>query len=114
MHGTMEKQKIDMFMMMNAKKFPPAALADVKQRLEKLDDDKIYVMESITFWDPTLILIIAIFLGWERFFLDDILLGVLKVLTCYGLGIWWLVDLFTASDRARQYNYKRFVMATSF
>lgn len=99
--------------MSNATKFEPAALISIKAKLEKMSDDKIIALASINYIDPTLILVIAILLGWERLFLDDIALGILKILTCYGLGIWWLIDLFSATRRAKEYNYQRFTAAAA-
>ena len=99
---------IQAFMMKNGECFDFAALQDVQQRLEALDDAKGAYMMSLSFQSPTLILILAILLGWERFFLDDIAMGVVKVLTCQGLGIWWLVDIFSAKRRACAYNYELF------
>lgn len=105
----MEKQKVDAFMAINSRKFKPELLRDVKQKLETLPDDAYGILSSQTYWDPSIILVIAIFLGWERLFLDDVALGVLKIITCYGLGVWWLVDLFTANSRAMNYNYNKFL-----
>lgn len=57
-------------------------------------------------------LLVSIFLGQlgiDRFMLGDIGLGVLKLITAGGCGIWWLVDLFSVQDRTREYNYKKFI-----
>ena len=110
----MQKEKIDMFMMVNADKFSPMAIPSIREKLEKMEDDQIYMLQSGVFRNTTLILVIAIFLGWERFFLDDIGLGILKVLTCYGAGIWWLIDMFTAIERTQKYNYRKFMELATY
>ncbi len=110
----MDKNKVDFFIASNSDKFEPAALMSVKDALDKMTDEQFVMMSAIEYRNPTVILLIAIFLGWERFWLDDVGMGVLKILTCYGLGIWWLVDLFTAMDRAKRYNFKKFMQTTSF
>ena len=41
-------------------------------------------------------LILSIFLGelgFDRFYLGYIGTGILKLITCGGFGIWWLIDL---------------------
>jgi TM2 domain-containing membrane protein YozV len=41
-------------------------------------------------------LLLSIFLGSlgvDRFYTGHTLLGVLKLITCGGLGIWWLIDV---------------------
>jgi len=108
----MEQQKIDMFVGMNVENFTPMDLMTVKQKLEQMDDSKFYLVQGTEFQKPSIILIIAILLGWERFFLDDVGLGILKVITGCGCGIWWLVDIFTAKDRAKKYNFKKFTQVT--
>ena len=45
-------------------------------------------------WMVTLILSILVGgLGIDRFYTGSILLGVLKLVTLGGLGLWWLIDL---------------------
>lgn len=104
----MEQNKVDMFIGMNAENFTPQDLMVVKQKMEQMDDSKFFLIQGISFQKPSTILLIAILLGWERFFLDDIALGILKVLTCYGCGIWWLIDIFSAKERAQKYNMQKF------
>ena len=51
-------------------------------------------MNSEKDWVITLILAILVgSLGIDRFYTGSILLGVLKLVTLGGLGLWWLIDL---------------------
>lgn len=109
----MEKSKVDFFLAANSDKFEPSALMQVKEILGKANENELMALSSVSYWNPTIILVIAIFLGWERLFLNDIGLGILKIVTCYGCGIWWLIDLFTAVDRTKKYNFKKFMEAAA-
>ena len=56
-------------------------------------------------------LIISIFLGGlgvDRFMLGETGIGVVKLITAGGLGIWWLIDLFSIENKTREYNMKLF------
>jgi TM2 domain-containing membrane protein YozV len=46
-------------------------------------------------------------LGIDRFMLGDTGLGIAKLLTCGGFGIWTIVDLFTVMGRSRDYNFNK-------
>jgi len=57
--------------------------------------------------DPTTILMISIFLGGvgiDRFVLGQTLLGVLKLLTLSGCGVWWFIDLFLIMGATKDIN----------
>ena len=46
--------------------------------------------------DKTTAIILSIFLGWlgvDRFYLGYAGLGILKLLTCGGWGVWWVIDI---------------------
>ncbi|MCL2560961.1 MAG: TM2 domain-containing protein [Rikenellaceae bacterium] len=108
----MEQSKVDLWLMVNAGKFPPESLPFVREQLERMPDNRLLMLQAVDLRDTTMILVIAIFLGWERFWLNDVGLGILKILTCQGLGIWWLVDIFTATNRTRKYNLQKFMSLT--
>ncbi|MBR1871953.1 MAG: TM2 domain-containing protein [Bacteroidales bacterium] len=104
----MSPELIQSFMLKNGECFDLMTIPEIQKRLGELDDSKAPMLMGLGLQNPTLILLLAILFGWERFFLDDIALGIVKVITCYGCGIWWLVDIFTAKKRTYEYNYKRF------
>jgi TM2 domain-containing membrane protein YozV len=57
--------------------------------------------------NPTTIFGFPVYLGMfgmDRFLLGNILLGLIKLLTAGGLGIWYLVDLFLVTGLARKKN----------
>lgn len=104
----MKPELVQAFLMKNGECFDTMVVQDIQNKLADLDDTKGALLMSLNLQNPTVMLIIAIVLGWERFFLDDIGLGIVKVITCYGCGIWWLVDIFSAQRRTHEYNYKKF------
>lgn len=108
----MEKEKINQFIMVNGKFFPEMMIGEVKQKLESLDESKETVLMATEWKNPTVAFLFAFFLGGlgiDRFWLGDTGLGVVKIITCAGAGIWGLIDLFTVGKRTREYNYKKFM-----
>ena len=110
----MEKSKVDMFIGMNAENFNPQDLIIIKDKLLLMEDDKFFMVQGAEFQKPSTIFLIAILLGWERFWLDDIALSIVKIITFQGCMVWWLVDVISAKDRAKKYNFKKFTQLTSY
>ena len=106
----MESQKVDMFIMTNAKFFESHHVAAIRERLIAMDDSKWALISTIQFKDPTTSLIISILagaLGIDRFMIGDTGLGVGKLLTCGGLGIWTIIDWFMIPSATREKNIQK-------
>lgn len=107
----MDSQKVDMFMMMNSKFFEAHHLGAIRERLTSLDESKASTVQMIQFKDPTIVLIISILiggLGIDRFYIGDTGLGIGKLLTCGGLGIWTIIDWFLIMGATREKNMETF------
>lgn len=104
----MDKQKIDLYLTTNAKYFEASAIPIIRGKLEKADENTLLTVQACELKDPTLILILSIFLGSlgiDRFMIGDIGMGVLKLLTLGGCGIISIIDWFLISKRTKQKNF---------
>ena len=57
--------------------------------------------------DPVTILVISIFLGGigvDRFVLGQTVIGLLKLLTAGGCGLWWFIDCFLTMGATKETN----------
>ncbi|KOS04874.1 hypothetical protein AM493_01575 [Flavobacterium akiainvivens] len=109
----MDSQKVDMYLMTNAKFFSPAHINFIRERLLAADDSKWGLINSVDVKDPTTVLIVSIFVGYlgiDRFMIGDTGLGIGKLLTGGGCGIWALVDWFLIQDATRQKNMEKLQM----
>lgn len=104
----MDANKLDMYFAANSKYFPIEKMALLRDKMASVDDSRYAIMSSVELKDPTTILLISIFLGSlgiDRFMLKDTGMGVLKLLTGGLCGILTIIDWFTISKKAREYNY---------
>lgn len=107
----MEQNKIDMFVSTSSDKFPGDKLGIIQSQLEKTDDKKFLSIQSANYKSPTTLLIVSIFLGGlgvDRFMLGQSGMGIGKLLTCGGFGLWWLIDLFIIMGEAKKHNFYTF------
>jgi TM2 domain-containing membrane protein YozV len=103
----MDSNKVDMFIMSNAKFFESHQVNMIREKLLAADDTKWAMISTQQYKDPTTILIVSILagnLGIDRFMIGDTGLGVGKLLTCGGLGIWAIVDWFLIQKATREKN----------
>lgn len=106
----MEQQKVDMFLMTNGKFFPEEKIMFIRERLLAMDDTKAALMMSIQFKDPTIALVLSLLIGAygvDRFYIGDTGVGIGKLLTCGGFGIWAIIDWFLIMGATREKNFDR-------
>lgn len=106
----MEQQKLDMYVLGNQKYFPAEKVMYLKEKLKDIDDDKFALLSTVELKDPTVNLIISIFLGGlgvDRFMLGDTGMGILKLLTGGVCGIMTIVDWFTVTKKTKEKNFNQ-------
>ncbi len=109
----MDAQKVDIFLTTNRKLFPASKLPLIREKLLAADEGKYIVVQSLDHKDPTVVLIISLFLGSlgiDRFMLGDVGIGILKLLTGGVCGILTIIDWFTVMNKAREKNYQELML----
>ncbi|EJX00534.1 TM2 domain containing protein [gut metagenome] len=96
--------------MANNKFFHDYQISAIRELLMAADDSKWTLIQTLQFKDPTIALIISLIggsLGIDRFFIGNMGLGVAKLITCGGFGIWAVVDWFLIMGATRNANMQK-------
>ena len=110
----MDMQKVDFFMIQNRGRFKAQDAMIIREKLLALDDSKQQAIFMVELKDPTIMLIISIFLGYlgiDRFMLGDVPMGILKLLTCGLCGILVIIDWIQIMDRTKEKNFQELCLA---
>ncbi|KGL52709.1 MULTISPECIES: TM2 domain-containing protein [Porphyromonas] len=103
----MDQQRLDYYILSISKYIEPYALNELREHLSSRDDSVLSRLQGIELRDPMIMLVISILggtLGIDRFMLGQVGLGVLKLLTGGGCGIWTIIDWFLVSQNTKEYN----------
>ena len=107
--NTVNPDFVQQYIMANANFFPEGSVNELGARLSKLSQNQFNAIQGIQLKDPMIMLLLSLFLGgWgvDRFLLKEIGLGVVKLLTCGGCGIWTIIDWFLIMNKTREFNQK--------
>jgi TM2 domain-containing membrane protein YozV len=113
----MNQQSIDLFMAINANKFPEESQMAIREILVNADDTKASIIQATPYQDPTTLLIVSVAagsLGIDRFMLGHVGLGIAKLITLGGCGIWHIVDIFLISRATKEVNYEKLRSITMY
>jgi TM2 domain-containing membrane protein YozV len=102
-----------MYLMSNTKNFEGFQIMALRDMLLQAEDSRFISLQSADLKDPTTMLIVSLVagsLGIDRFLIGDTGLGLAKLLTCGGFGIWAIVDWFLIMGRTREKNMEKVQM----
>lgn len=103
-------EQTNMLLMAYSKYFPEESIMMLKLRFDLMDESKKSFMYALKFKDPFTALILSLLvgsLGIDRFYIGDTGLGIAKLLTCGGCGIWTIVDYFLIMKRTKEKNFEK-------
>lgn len=104
--------KSNMLLMTYGKYFPDESLMMIKEKFDAMDESKTSILYTLPLKDPTMALILSIVaggLGVDRFYIGDTGLGIAKLLTCGGCGIWTIIDYFLIMKVTKEKNFEKFI-----
>ena len=107
----------NMLLVNAAKYFPEVNMPSIREALEHMEPQKANMILAQDYKDPTIALIISAIIGAygiDRFYIGDIGLGVGKLITGGGCGIWALIDLFLIMGATKEKNYQKFIQNVNF
>lgn len=96
--------------MTNQKYFPAEKMVYLREKLGTMDENKFALLSSLELKDPTVMLVVSIFLGSlgiDRFMLGDTGMGVLKLLTGGCCGILTIIDWCTIMNKTKEQNFNK-------
>lgn len=110
----MDEQRIRQLLAIYADKLPPMSMDFLVGRIQnaRIDENSLQIALN-QLKDPTISLLLSILVGTvgaDRFYIGDIGLGIGKLITGGGCGIWWLIDIFMIMDATRRKNYESLLM----
>lgn len=100
------------YLAINADKFPQESINSVQQSISNLSAQQQLALNTLNLKDPTLALLLSFFfgtLGVDRFYIGNIMLGILKLITVGGFGIWTIIDWFIMMKTTRQQNLQKLI-----
>ena len=92
-------------------------MPSIREALEHMEPQKANMILAQDYKDPTIALIISAIIGAygiDRFYIGDTMMGILKLLTAGGCGIWWIIDIFLIMGATKEKNYQKFVQSASY
>lgn len=98
---------VNTYLAINATKYPSESMGQISSILKSLNQNQATTLAGLNIKDPTLALLLSFFFGSfgvDRFYIGNIFLGILKLITIGGFGIWTIIDWFIIMKTTRKQN----------
>lgn len=108
----MDSKSVESFLLHNAGCFDEYDVPRIAEGLARVPDEAALKVLGSEFKKPYIAMVLSVVggaLGVDRFYLGQTTLGVFKLLTCGGFGIWSVVDIFMIMGEARSCNAEKIV-----
>ncbi len=109
----MTQEQVDAYILRNEKYFPEEKIVYLKRKLLSADESKFDLVAGMQFKNPTVMLVISIFLGVlgiDRFMLGETGMGLLKLFTGGVCGVLAVIDWFTVCGKTKEKNYNKVML----
>ena len=103
-----------LFLAQHQDAFDAAHIPEITRQLDTMDDLSFSAVNAANYRSPQTVMIISVLvgaLGIDRFFIGDIMMGVIKLVTFGGFGILTVIDWFLIMKKTRDINYSTFLKA---
>lgn len=104
----MTQDKVDIYLMTHTEYFPSDKMTFLRDKLLLLPDDRASYLAFVELKKPTVGLMLSLFfggLGVDRFFIGDIGVGILKLLTGGCCGVLTIIDWFLIMNKTKEKNF---------
>lgn len=112
----MNKQQFaQQYLMVNSDKFDSSDVYTLKEKLSRLPEEEQIYVQALPLKNPVVTLILSLFFGglaFDRFYLGDIGLGILKIIlvVCFIGWIWVILDWFLTYQKTKQVNFRKLML----
>lgn len=103
----MDANVVNSYLAAHASDFPTSSYALLRDRLLSFNENQYNTLLMMQLKNPIVAFVFSFFLGElgiDRFYIGDVVAGVLKLITLGGFGIWWFIDLFLIISATRRKN----------
>ena len=105
----MTEEEVNDFLLPTGDAFPREQIFNIKKQLLQ-SNITTSSLATLDLKQPSTAFIFNRFLGAfgiDEFYIGNVILGILKLMTCGGFGIWCIVNLFVIMDETRRKNVEK-------